>query len=302
MELELELKTMGARRIRQMAAMDAPAMDVASAESSAAGNDQGSEDNNNDDHHHEEGADSKTTSRDTTNSLRTTIITSNAVVSHPQHHATNIEDENDNDSHSSSSSSAVAHLLHSVARASSFKNQGRQHHNDHSLQKAYKSIRLSSCQAILSSLILYSITAVGISMNTRGLDKKVIAIIVGCSQFLAALMVFIVSAKVPQWIGVYHQGHIRLVKCSSNYSQHFDNIDLDNSDNLRKLKSYVRLGVWFHFSKFYITLMPFYCGVRGGTIPLSIVGGSAIGFILMWSVFGKFFLILFLDFHAWRSM
>ena len=43
----------------------------------------------------------------------------------------------------------------------------------------------------------------GISFNTRGLDEKVIAIIIGASQFLASLMVFIVSAKVPQWVSLF---------------------------------------------------------------------------------------------------
>lgn len=38
--------------------------------------------------------------------------------------------------------------------------------------------------------------------NTRGLDEKVVAIIVGTSQFMASMMVFIVSAKVPQWVSL----------------------------------------------------------------------------------------------------
>ena len=96
-------------------------------------------------------------------------------------------------------------------------------------------------------------------------------------------------------IGVYHEGKIRLVKCSSPYSQQFEHINLSSSQEedeskanyTRKLKWNVRLGVWFHFSKFYIILMPFYCGVQKITIPLSMICGSLFGCILMWAVFGK---------------
>jgi len=96
-------------------------------------------------------------------------------------------------------------------------------------------------------------------------------------------------------IGVYHEGKIRLVKCSSPYSQQFEHINLSSfqeeddtkANYTRKLKWNVRLGVWFHFSKFYIILMPFYCGVQKITIPLSMICGSLFGFILMWAVFGK---------------
>ena len=47
------------------------------------------------------------------------------------------------------------------------------------------------------------------------------------------------------------------------------------------------MGVWFHFAKFYIILMPFYCGVQRITIPLSMITGGVFGFSLMWAVFGK---------------
>ena len=77
------------------------------------------------------------------------------------------------------------------------------------------------------------------------------------------------------------------MKCSSNYSEEFQRVDLGDADVLRRLRSAVRLGVWFHFAKFYIILMPFYCGVQAGTIPLSIVGGVFFGFVLMWAVFGE---------------
>lgn len=235
--------------------------------------------------------------------------------------------------------SAVGYLMNDVGNAiHDSVVRETQSCNDPALQKAYISIRHASMQAILSSLLVYFLTALGIALSTRGLDERSIAIIAGASQFMAALIVFIVSAKVPQWvsatvscfcglqftiethsfwvrqIGVYHEGAIRLVKCSSNYSQHFERIDLHDDKIIKKLRSNVRLGVsstlvlviqqlhisicltrqpffvkvWFHFSKFYIILMPFYCGVQKITIPLSIISGAVFGFILMWAVFGKF--------------
>ena len=68
------------------------------------------------------------------------------------------------------------------------------------LQDAYDSIRRASVQGILSSSAAYSLAAAGVAAGTRGLDAKVVAIIAGASRILAALMVFIVSAKVPQWV------------------------------------------------------------------------------------------------------
>lgn len=79
------------------------------------------------------------------------------------------------------------------------------------------------------------------------------------------------------------------MKCSSNYSAGFECVrDLSDPEVLARLSRNVRLGVWFHFAKFYIVLMPFYCGVRGVTVPLSMVCGVVFGFVLMWSVFGEF--------------
>ena len=88
-----------------------------------------------------------------------------------------------------------------------------------------------------------------------------------------------------QKVGVYHQGSIRLVKCSSNYSQRFINSNLYDPVTIRNLRNNVRLGIWFHFAKFYILLMPFYCGVQASTIPVSYIIGLFCGFVLMWVVF-----------------
>lgn len=40
----------------------------------------------------------------------------------------------------------------------------------------------------------------GIVLNTRGVEEKVVAIIGGASKFVASVLVFIVSAKIPQWV------------------------------------------------------------------------------------------------------
>ncbi|KAK1739929.1 hypothetical protein QTG54_009688 [Skeletonema marinoi] len=158
-------------------------------------------------------------------------------------------------------------------------------HNSAALEKAYQTIHTSSLIAILASLTLYTITATCMALFTRGLKDEVVAVIVGFSKFVASVIVFILSAKVPQWIGVYHQGAIRLAKCSSNLSIHFMNIDLTTTQSITKLRHHVLLGVSFHFAKFYILLLPFYCGVRPITIPFSIITGSITGFVLMWCIF-----------------
>ena len=131
--------------------------------------------------------------------------------------AAHIDDDEDDDD----DTSAVGYLLHDVSsalhdlparmsggasRSPSAATLSIQEHivtttnNVESLYEAYKIIRQSSMFAIFTSLLIYTLTAIGISLNTRGLDPKVIAIIIGASQFMTALMVFIVSAKIPQWV------------------------------------------------------------------------------------------------------
>ena len=68
-----------------------------------------------------------------------------------------------------------------------------------------------------------------------------------------------------------------------------NNNDVDNGNkSLSQLRSIVHLGVWFHFAKFYIIVMPFYCGAQPATIPISMFTGVVSGFILMWCVHGEF--------------
>lgn len=62
-------------------------------------------------------------------------------------------------------------------------------------------------------------------------------------------------------------------------------MDISDPTYMKKLSHHVKLGVAFHFAKFYIPLLPFYCGVRPITIPFSIITGSITGFVLMWCVF-----------------
>jgi hypothetical protein len=72
--------------------------------------------------------------------------------------------------------------------------------NPATLQKAYKTIHQSSLLAITTSLILYTITATFIALYTRGLKDEVIAVIVGSSKFVSSVILFILSAKFPQWV------------------------------------------------------------------------------------------------------
>ena len=68
------------------------------------------------------------------------------------------------------------------------------------LTQHYQCIRHASAEAILSSLFIYTLTAWGVGYSTVGLDSKVIAIIAGGSQFVTAVMIVIMSAKIPQWV------------------------------------------------------------------------------------------------------
>ena len=68
------------------------------------------------------------------------------------------------------------------------------------LASSYSAIRKSSSRTIVLWLAIYSGTAIGITTSTRGLEDKVLAIIEGASKFMASLMLFIISTKIPQWV------------------------------------------------------------------------------------------------------
>ncbi|KAL3796891.1 hypothetical protein HJC23_008844 [Cyclotella cryptica] len=163
--------------------------------------------------------------------------------------------------------------------------QQYQQSRETALTGAYSHIRKASFSTISFWMALYLATAAGIAFSTRGLEEKVVAIIGGASKFMSSLLLFIVSAKIPQWLGVYHQGSILLVKHSSPYSLHLQHLDLTNLSDLALLKTHVRMGVGFHFAKFYVVLMPFYCGSNGMSVVCSMLLGVVVGFILMWFVF-----------------
>ncbi|KAL7518112.1 hypothetical protein ACHAWX_002973 [Stephanocyclus meneghinianus] len=163
--------------------------------------------------------------------------------------------------------------------------QQQQQPQRETLTAAYSQIRKASFTTILLWIGIYLATAAGIAFNTRGLEEKVVAIIGGASKFMASLLLFIVSAKIPQWLGVYHEGSILLVKHSSPYSLHLQNLDLAKLSDLSYIKTHVRMGVGFHFAKFYVVLMPFYCGSNGISVVFSMLLGVFVGFSLMWFVF-----------------
>lgn len=78
--------------------------------------------------------------------------------------------------------------------------QQQQQQQRENLTAAYSQIRKASFTTILLWIGIYLATAAGIALNTRGLEEKVVAIIGGASKFMASLLLFIVSAKIPQWV------------------------------------------------------------------------------------------------------
>ena len=70
------------------------------------------------------------------------------------------------------------------------------------LHTAYKCIQSSSLISIISSLLIYTISATLIALYTRNMEPKMVAVVTGSSKFVAAVIVFILSAKVPQWVSI----------------------------------------------------------------------------------------------------
>ena len=89
------------------------------------------------------------------------------------------------------------------------------------LSNSYSSIRKSSLSTISIWITLYLATAVGIIVNTRELEEKVVAIIGGASKFMVSLILFIVSAKIPQWVSMKHLMHFELAFIRTMFSNTF---------------------------------------------------------------------------------
>ena len=71
--------------------------------------------------------------------------------------------------------------------------QQNQYNLDPKLAQSYKIIRQSSMEAIFISLLVYTLTAIAISLNTRGLDPKVIGgwYIQSCYMLLCCILLLI---------------------------------------------------------------------------------------------------------------
>lgn len=70
------------------------------------------------------------------------------------------------------------------------------------LHNAYKCIQSSSLISIILSLLIYTISATLIALYTRNMESKMVAVVTGSSKFVAAVIVFILSAKFPQWVSI----------------------------------------------------------------------------------------------------
>ena len=80
----------------------------------------------------------------------------------------------------------------------------QQHHQQQQqlLHNTYKCIQSSSLISIILSLLIYTISATLIALYTRNMESKMVAVVTGSSKFVAAVIVFILSAKFPQWVSI----------------------------------------------------------------------------------------------------
>ena len=156
-------------------------------------------------------------------------------------------------------------LYHRTLRRSP--NWVSEHVDGGSLEVAEKAVTRSMYIALASSLTIYTATAITLSLLTRDIDNRTSYIIVGLSNLVGAIFIFLLSYNAPQWLGVY----------SSIYS---NGRRTPLGASLDALCSKVRLHVFRTFFKVYPTMIPFFLGANAATIPVSVIVGCLVGFLL----------------------
>lgn len=135
------------------------------------------------------------------------------------------------------------------------------------LSKVLRVIAVHAIVAMVVGSLLIAAAATVIALLTAQTDSRMLSLLTGMSRIVAAIMLMLISYKIPKWLGVY----------PSRKREQGSPI----GSTLHVLAFNVRWSIWRQLGKFYFILLPFYCGVQPMTIPVSvvlgIVGGTSVG-------------------------
>ena len=131
------------------------------------------------------------------------------------------------------------------------------------LTDGLRAITNHSLFATAVGLILVSGTAAGVALSTKGMDIDLLFILSGLSRLCSAMVIFLLSFKIPVWLGIYHEQNLHPEPRTTISS-------------LKSLRFNVRWSIWKCFFMIYFILLPYFCGAPG---PIEIPAYMIVGII-----------------------
>jgi hypothetical protein len=139
-------------------------------------------------------------------------------------------------------------------------------------EKRVQGHRAITKHSFLSSalcLAIISATAAGVALATRGLDVEMLYILAGLSRLFSAIVLFLLSFMIPEWLSIYYSD--------------------ENADSVGSSLKALRVNIWWSILRYhlmiYFFLLPFFCDVLyPALIPTSIIAGIIFGFIIILGV------------------
>jgi high-affinity iron transporter len=150
--------------------------------------------------------------------------------------------------------------------------------------RALKAVTVSAILASLVAVVMVSIFAVVSGIVSSHLTERVLSIISGVSELVAAVAVLQLSIKIPVWLGLYE--NVSILPCREHPSS-FANHSLEEpaiaevaTITLQEIRFNVMLNLWREVAECGLFLIPFFIGGKVQAIPISALVGIVVALIV----------------------
>ena len=126
-------------------------------------------------------------------------------------------------------------------------NNGRPNNSNNTLSQGLQAITRQSILMIVLCTLCIIASAVGVALGTKTMDVNMLYVLSGIARLAAAVIVLIVSIRIPRWFGVY--------------VTYKDDFEEPIGDTLKVVRFNIRWKVFRHFFQIFFVLLPFYSGV-----------------------------------------
>jgi len=157
--------------------------------------------------------------------------------------------------------------------------------NSEQKKQALREVTISAVLASFVAVVMMAIVAIVLGVLSSHLNERVVAIIEGVSQLVAAVAIMQLSVKIPVWLGLYE--NVSIIPCRKHPSS-FANDSLDEPMNneaaivsMGEIRFNVSWNIWREVAECGVFLIPVFLGGRVKAVPLSALVG-----ILFASVMG----------------